>query len=143
MKRVVRIAAAVIVDDDGRSLLVRKRGTRLFMQPGGKLEPGEDPRSALRRELLEELQLSVAPEDLEMLGDFAAPAANEPGHTVEATVFRLRIPAAAQLRAGAEIEEIAWHDPATPLAPLSQLLLGPREAHCATGAQRGGTLSNR
>ena len=57
MKRVVRIAAAVIVDGDGRSLLVRKRGTRLFMQPGGKLDPGEDPRSALRRELLEECEL--------------------------------------------------------------------------------------
>ncbi|WP_338041791.1 hypothetical protein [Methylobacterium organophilum] len=28
---------------------MRKRGTEAFMQPGGKIEPGEAPRAALRR----------------------------------------------------------------------------------------------
>ena len=48
--RVIRVAAAVVTDDAGRFLLVRKRGTTAFMQPGGKIEPGEDPRAALVRE---------------------------------------------------------------------------------------------
>ena len=37
----IRIVAAVIVDEAGRLLLVRKRGTQAFMQPGGKIAPGE------------------------------------------------------------------------------------------------------
>ncbi|WP_245449171.1 NUDIX domain-containing protein [Ensifer sp. NM-2] len=35
----------------GNTLLVRKRGTRSFMQAGGKIEAGETPREALSREL--------------------------------------------------------------------------------------------
>ncbi|WP_456681551.1 NUDIX domain-containing protein [Bradyrhizobium sp. USDA 3311] len=40
---------------DGRVLLVRKKATESFMQPGGKIEIGEHPQDALRRELSEEL----------------------------------------------------------------------------------------
>jgi 8-oxo-dGTP pyrophosphatase MutT (NUDIX family) len=39
----IRIAAALIDDDSGRMLLVRKAGTPWFMQAGGKIEPGETP----------------------------------------------------------------------------------------------------
>lgn len=34
---VLRIVAAVVLDDDGHVLVVRKRGTTAFMQPGGKI----------------------------------------------------------------------------------------------------------
>ena len=34
----IRIAAGLIVDRAGRVLLVRKRGTKTFMQAGGKIE---------------------------------------------------------------------------------------------------------
>lgn len=37
----IHIASALIVGPDGRTLLVRKRGTRAFQQPGGKIDPGE------------------------------------------------------------------------------------------------------
>ncbi len=47
----IRIVAAVIRDDAGRVLLVRKRGTKAFMQPGGKLDAGEDDITALSREI--------------------------------------------------------------------------------------------
>ena len=40
---VIRIVAAVVADERGRLLLVRKRGTTAFMQPGGKPEAGETP----------------------------------------------------------------------------------------------------
>jgi len=33
----IRIAAAVIMDEKGRLLLVRKRGTAFFMQPAERL----------------------------------------------------------------------------------------------------------
>ncbi|EPM86442.1 NUDIX hydrolase, partial [Pseudomonas syringae pv. actinidiae ICMP 18804] len=38
--KVINIAAALLIGADGRTLLVRKRGTQAFMQPGGKIEPG-------------------------------------------------------------------------------------------------------
>jgi 8-oxo-dGTP diphosphatase len=61
MKTVV-VAAAVMVEG-GRVLLTqRKAGTHLagaWEFPGGKVEPGEDPRDALRRELREELGIEA------------------------------------------------------------------------------------
>jgi len=80
----IRIAAAVLIDKDGQTLLVRKRGTQAFMQPGGKIDAGEQPVEALVRELHEELNLRIDPADAMYLGQFSAPAANEPGCTVQA-----------------------------------------------------------
>ena len=119
----IRIAAALLVRDDRHTLLVRKRGSAIFMQPGGKIDPGEAPRDALRRELREELGLEIDPAGLAYLGRFAAPAANEPGATVDAELFRLAWQAG-EVAARAEIEEIAWVDPADPgprlLTPLTR-----------------------
>jgi len=39
----IRIVAAVVTDQSGRVLLVRKRRTIYFMQPGGKVEQRETP----------------------------------------------------------------------------------------------------
>jgi 8-oxo-dGTP pyrophosphatase MutT (NUDIX family) len=119
---VVRIAAAVLRDGEGRFLLVRKRGTTAFMQAGGKIEPGETPLAALGRELEEELGLVLDPAEARHLGCFRAEAANEPGHVVEAELFHARITAAVQ--PAAEIAEIVWLNPADPvrppLAPLTE-----------------------
>lgn len=58
------IVAAGIVVERGKVLLSRrKKGTHLAGRwefPGGKVEPGEDPRAALRRELEEELGIKVS-----------------------------------------------------------------------------------
>ena len=43
MPNIIRIAAALLIDPQGRTLLVRKRGTGAFMQPGGKIDAGETP----------------------------------------------------------------------------------------------------
>ncbi|WP_439565364.1 NUDIX hydrolase [Microcella sp.] len=119
---VIRVAAALIVDGDGRLLLVRKAGTSVFMQPGGKYEPGETGAQTLARELNEELGLEIAPDALDPLGTFLAPAANEAGMLVEAEVFRAAIGPSAVLTVGAEIAELRWLHPAefgsVPVAPL-------------------------
>ena len=58
MTKTIRIAAALIDDGEGRVFLVRKRGTAAFMQPGGKIDPGETAFQALARELTEELRFT-------------------------------------------------------------------------------------
>ena len=60
--------AAVIVDRRGRVLLVRKRGSATFIQPGGKREPGETALQTLARELREELGVRLQPAGAELLG---------------------------------------------------------------------------
>jgi len=118
----IRIAAALIDDDAGRLLLVRKAGTEWFMQAGGKIEEGESPLSALRRELEEEIGFALAGDAARYLGRYFAPAANEPGRIVEAEVFHVRMRQAPVARL--EIEEAIWVDHATAttlsLAPLTR-----------------------
>jgi 8-oxo-dGTP pyrophosphatase MutT (NUDIX family) len=120
-KQSIRIAAAVVVDPAGKLLLVRKRGTEAFMQPGGKIGLGETAAEALAREIEEELgcTLGGAPR---RLGVFSAPAANEPDTDVEAELFAVAL--AGDIIAAAEIEEAVWHDPiddaGLPLAPLTR-----------------------
>jgi 8-oxo-dGTP pyrophosphatase MutT (NUDIX family) len=118
----IRIAAAIVNRADGMTLLVRKRGTAAFMQPGGKIERDEEPVLALCRELAEELGLSPDPAETEYLGRYSAPAAHEPGCMVEADIFRVDVKA--PVTPAAEIEEIAWVDPKHPgalaLAPLTR-----------------------
>ena len=77
MTRVLDIVTAVIRDEAGRMLLVRKRGTSTFMKPGGKRDSGEDDLTTLARELDEELGCRLVA--AELLGHYAAPAANEAG----------------------------------------------------------------
>jgi 8-oxo-dGTP pyrophosphatase MutT (NUDIX family) len=125
--RIIRIAAALLIGADGHTLLVRKRGTTAFMQPGGKIEAHELPVHALARELEEELGLQIDPAQATFLGEFSAPAANEPGFVVQAQIFQLSIDA--EVTPAAEIEEVIWVDPATDpavdLAPLTRDLILP------------------
>lgn len=60
--------------------------------------------------------------DVRELGHHTAIAANEPGHTVDAELFSVRLDGVPQI--AAEIEEMAWIDPHAPgdieLAPLTR-----------------------
>ena len=79
------VAAVCLRDSAGRILTVRKRGTKSFMLPGGKIEPGETPAQTAVREIAEEVGLHLAA--VVPLGHFVAAAANEPGHLVDSEVF--------------------------------------------------------
>jgi 8-oxo-dGTP diphosphatase len=122
MNTVIRIVAALVQDEARRVLLVRKRGTRAFMQPGGKLGHSESHLAALERELREELRCAVRPGSLVFLGTFSAPAANEIGCVVEAALYRVELEG--EISAASEIEELVWLDPRSPgameLAPLTR-----------------------
>ena len=121
MTRTIHIAAALIIRPDGQTLLCRKTNTAMFMQPGGKLEPGETPSEALVREIEEELGLVITASDLAPLGRFEAIAANEPEATVIADCFLVETEA--PVTAAREIAELIWIDPlappSIPLAPLT------------------------
>ncbi|MDB6142869.1 MAG: Nudix hydrolase family protein [Pseudomonas sp.] len=122
MTTTIYIAAALLIGDDGRTLLVRKRGTQAFMQPGGKIKAHEQPVEALIRELHEELGVNIDPLRATYMGQFSAPAANEPGFEVKCELFRVQI--SEDVQPAAEIEEVVWVDrhshSALHLAPLTR-----------------------
>ncbi|MFE4726368.1 NUDIX domain-containing protein [Microbacterium sp. NPDC056736] len=125
MTATVHVSAAVVVDDAGRALVVRKHGATVFQQPGGKPDPGETALDAVVREVAEETGIVADRAAFEPLGRFTDAAANEPGHLVVADAYVLRVAAGSGTAIpAAEIAELRWigeHEvEATPLAPLSR-----------------------
>ncbi|TDG00091.1 (deoxy)nucleoside triphosphate pyrophosphohydrolase [Paenibacillus piri] len=61
----IKVAAAIIENDEGFILIARRRKGKsqegLWEFPGGKLEEGEDPAACLKRELMEEMRIEIAP----------------------------------------------------------------------------------
>src|SRR5699024_7317517 len=104
----IRVSAVVLIDDDGRVALVRKRHTLFFIFPGGKPELGEDGVTAAVREVHEELGVSLDPAALKHLGDYNTPAANEAGTELFSQVYQARLPAGRPVTAQAEIAELIW-----------------------------------
>lgn len=121
-ERIISVVAALIRDDQGRVLLVRKRGTAAFMQPGGKRDVGETDVAALSREIVEELGCHVDQNTARALGVFECAAANEPGYQVRAVVYSVKVEGA--ISPQAEIDQVVWVDPQAlpnlPLAPLTR-----------------------
>lgn len=61
-RRIVPVTAGIVVRGDSVLVVQRKPDSRrglLWEFPGGKIEPGEDPRQCLRREFQEELGIEV------------------------------------------------------------------------------------
>ena len=60
------LVAAAIIESDGKVLLTRRKSDvpyPLFWEfPGGKVEPGEDPKDCVAREIREELAIEIAVE---------------------------------------------------------------------------------
>lgn len=75
-----RIAAGVIVESEGRILLVRHRKAGAYdfwVAPGGGAEDGEDLYAAARREVLEECGLHVEPLKIAYIEEFSNPHTRE------------------------------------------------------------------
>ena len=74
----------------GRLLVVRSRNKKAFYLPGGKIEAGESPEDALRREVREELGIELA--GPAVLKRYVAPAYGEgEGAMVDMTCFTARL----------------------------------------------------
>lgn len=108
--RIVQAAAAVVVREDGRLLLVRRgrepqRGR--WSVPGGTVEPGETAAQAAVRETFEETGARVRAE--RELGTVRVPGGAElvyEVHDVAATYL------GGTLRPGDDADAVRWVDPA-------------------------------
>lgn len=107
--RIVRAAAAVIVREDGRLLLIR-RGTEpqcgRWSVPGGRVEPGETVAEAAVREAFEETGARVRAE--RELGVVRVPAGRDleyEVHDVAATFL------GGTLRPGDDADAVRWVSP--------------------------------
>lgn len=73
------VVAAALIDGAGRVLLQQRPPGKpmagLWEFPGGKIEPGESPESALARELHEELGLTLSVKDLSPIAFASEPLA--------------------------------------------------------------------
>jgi 8-oxo-dGTP diphosphatase len=95
--------AGVIVDDEGRALIIQRRDNGHWEPPGGILEHGETIEDGLRREVHEETGLNVAP--VRLTGIYQ----NLPRHII-AVVFRCKM-VGGRLRTNAEAKDFCWAEP--------------------------------
>jgi len=98
---------AVLLDDGGRSLVIRRSSSNEssvgdWEWPGGKCEPGEAFDQALRREVQEETGLDVELRALAGATQFETPEARVVLLCVEARVL------GGEVRLSAEHDEFAW-----------------------------------
>jgi lipoyl(octanoyl) transferase len=121
----LRTISVVAIRDDGRVLLLRRSQARggFWQQVTGRIEPGELPEAAARRELREETGADVAVVPLEYRHAFALdPSLNRvrPGALaiVEETAFAARLPAGFAPALSDEHEEHAWVPPDEALSRL-------------------------
>jgi lipoyl(octanoyl) transferase len=114
----LRTVSVVPVAADGRVLLLRRSAARggFWQQVTGRIEPGESPEQAARRELEEETGADVPVEPLAYRHAFALdPGLNRvrPGALVlvEETAFAARLPAGFVARLSEEHSEQVWATP--------------------------------
>ena len=85
----VLVVAAALIDAYGRVLVQRRHANRdhggLWEYPGGKVEAGETPESALIREIEEELGIAIVGHSLDWVAN-----AREPGLPIVISLYSCR-----------------------------------------------------
>lgn len=100
--------AGIVVDEDGRVLVIQRRDNGHWEPPGGVLEIGETFEDGVRREILEETGISVAVDQLTGVYKNMQKA-------VVALVFRCRPLPSRPLQGSGQCEEavsVRWVSPA-------------------------------
>jgi len=107
----VRCVGAVVLDEDGRLLVVRRRNPPAagsWSLPGGRVEPGETATFAVAREVLEETGLVVTVGGL--LGSVVIDAEDGAGTVYDVDDY-LCVPAPSSVPvAGDDATDVAWVD---------------------------------
>ena len=119
MSHVITVAAAVILNDQQQTLLVRKKHTQSFMHVGGKLESHESPEHALTREAFEETgcELNI----ISYIGKYQTLAANEKDHLLISHLYHAELVGEPKIQA--ELADMRWvnlDDDSIMLAPLTK-----------------------
>jgi ADP-ribose pyrophosphatase YjhB (NUDIX family) len=117
----VPTVCALCVDDEGRVLLARRAGEPFrgyWDLPGGFLDEGEHPLDALRRELLEETGLEVAPDAF--LGVWMDRYGNAEGDEATLNLYWTARVLGGRLEAADDVTEVAWFA-GTALPPKDEL----------------------
>src|SRR6478735_11335416 len=107
----VRCVGAVILDDVGRLLVVRRMNAPsadLWSVPGGRIELGESPREAVTREVREETGLVVTVDAL--LGSVEIPAEDSTGTVYDVEDYACTVVQGGELLAGDDAAEVRWVD---------------------------------
>lgn len=98
----------VIFDGKGRVLVIRRGNPPFkggYALPGGFVEIGETVEEACRREVLEEVGLTVG--DLRLIGVYSDPARDPRGHTVS-VAFLTVLPGVSAPKAGSDAKSVEW-----------------------------------
>ena len=121
--RLIPAASAVVADDAGRILLIKRTDNGLWTIPGGAMEPGETIADCCRREVLEESGIEV--DITRLIGIYS-----NPRHVVEyadgevrqqfSVCFACR-PVAGELRTSDESSEVSYFT----LAELASMDIHP------------------
>lgn len=104
-------AGVWVTDDRGRALLVRHEGEEGWSEPAGKIEPGETPEGAARREVEEETGVTCTIDDLHLTQVIEATDADDPERS---PIYRLIVVFAGSYVSGdlqpeeGEIAEVRW-----------------------------------
>ena len=96
-----KVAAAII--REGKILLVRKRGSNIFISPGGKVEDMESDIQCLERELREELTIEIVGVSYLLKATHKSSLEND---LIDISVYIVNI--VGTPIANAEIEELIW-----------------------------------
>ncbi|WKN42955.1 NUDIX hydrolase [Tunicatimonas pelagia] len=108
---------------DQKILMARSHNKDTFYIPGGKREVGESDAQALTREIKEELNVTLVPASLKLVGTFQAQAHGQPkGVEVRMTCYTADYQGT--LEAAAEIAEIEWftHAQLPEVGPVDQII---------------------
>ncbi len=99
----------LIFNQDKTNFLVTKNDNPdipFWLMPGGKIEAGETPETALVREIKEELNCTVDKDSLKFTGEYDTPAAGRPGKTLNIRIYTGTF--TGEPTASSEISELGW-----------------------------------
>ena len=111
----IEVVAAIIHDDKGR-IFATQRGYGDYKDgwevPGGKMEPGEMPEEALKREIWEELETKIVVESLVQIVEFDYPQFHLKMHCfwcrVDSGSLTLKEHEAARWLTKDELDSVQW-----------------------------------